>query len=57
MASLNFIKYKGYLNTDYAAAYAVIKRFYLTSKDKEKIKELDMDDKIRQIIYKTLGIE
>ena len=53
LASMN----KGYLNPDYALAYAIIKRFNLTSNDKEKIKELDMDDKIRQIIYEALGIE
>jgi hypothetical protein len=57
MISLNSIKHKGYLNPDYALAYAIIKRFNLTSNDKEKIKELDMDDKIRQIIYNALGIE
>ena len=57
MASLNSIKHKGYINPDYAAAYAIIKRFNLTPKDKEKIKELDMDDKIRQLIYNALEIE
>ena len=36
MISLNSIKHKGYLNPDYAVAYAIIKRFNLTPKDKEK---------------------
>ena len=57
MISLNSIKHKGYLNPDYAAAYAIIQRFSLTPNDKEKISKLDMDDKVRQIIYKALGIE
>ena len=57
MISLNSIKHKGYLNPDYAAAYAIIQRFSLTPNDKEKISKLDMDDKVRQIIYKALGIK
>ncbi len=57
MISLKSIKYKGYVNPDYAAAYAIIKRFNLTPNDKEKISKLDMDEKIRQIIYNALGIQ
>ena len=41
---------------DYSQANAIIKRFNLTPNDKEKIKEMDMDEKIRQIIYGTLGV-
>jgi hypothetical protein len=57
MISLNSIKHKGYINPDYAAAYAIIKRFNLTPNDREKISKLDMDEKIRQIIYEALGIK
>ncbi len=46
MASLNYIKYKGYINPDYSAAYAIIKCFNLTPKDKEKIKEMNMPKSI-----------
>ena len=57
MISLNSIKHKGYINPDYAAAYAIIKRFNLTPNYREKISKLDMDEKIRQIIYEALGIK
>ena len=57
MISLNSIKHKGYINPEYALAYAIIKRFNLTANDKEKIEKLDMDDNIRKIIYEALGIK
>ncbi len=57
MISLNSIKHKGYINPEYALAYAIIKRFNLTQNDKEKIEKLDMDDNIRKIIYEALGIK
>ncbi|WP_192805728.1 hypothetical protein [Picrophilus oshimae] len=57
MISLNSIKHKGYINPEYALAYAIIKRFNLTPNDKEKIEKLDMDDNIRKIIYEALGIK
>ena len=53
---LNSIKYKDIPTPDYALAYATIKLFNITPKDKEKIKKMDMNKKIRQTIYEALRI-
>jgi hypothetical protein len=41
---------------DYSLAYAIIKQYGLTGKDKEKIKSLNMDPDVRKVIYEILKI-
>ena len=41
---------------DYSLAYAIIKQYGITDKDKEKIEKMNMDPGVRKAIYEILKI-
>ncbi len=42
---------------DYSLAFAIIKQYGLTGKDKEKIESMNMDQGIRKAIYDIVKFE
>lgn len=49
------LKFKEMFYVDYSLAYAIIKQYGLTDKDKEKIEKINMDHRIRKAIYEILN--
>jgi hypothetical protein len=50
------LKFKEMFYVDYSLAYAIIKQYGLTDKDKEKIEGMKMDPGVKKAIYEILKI-